>query len=110
MPERDRRLATLFLAVTIAWSLALGLLGSTATALFCLPALLLAIPLALRRYLGADTLDAARELLRSRPPRALALAPRRPAVRPTARMVRGGLLVASSLAKRPPPSLVADLT
>jgi hypothetical protein len=89
-------------AVTAIWSLALALFGLTDALLYMAPALLVALPLALGRFLGEERLAAlrARERVRPRlrPAGAISGDPRPPALVP-----RGGLLIASSLAKRPPP-------
>jgi hypothetical protein len=70
------------------------------------PALLLLLPLLAGRYLGEDALDRLR-VARARPParrlRRRAAAPARN--RHVALVPRGGLLLASSLATRPPPAL-----
>jgi hypothetical protein len=71
-----------------------GLLG-------LMPALLLALTLLARRYPGERLLLAARVARRSRRPRPRSAAPRRP--RLVAAVARGGLLLARSLAVRPPP-------
>lgn len=76
-------------------------------AVLCLmPALALAIALLSRRYPGERALIALRgERRRARWPRALAIAA--PRARRATRLARGGELIASSLAVRPPPGALA---
>jgi hypothetical protein len=72
------------------------------TALLCLlPALLLACLLTARRYPGARTLIACSARRRKRRPRARSV--RNAHSRPLRAAARGGLLIARSLAVRPPP-------
>jgi hypothetical protein len=104
MNNHERRLTCGLFAVTAVWSLALAALGATAGVLFVAPALLLAVPLALGRYLGEGALAAGVARRRTATPR-----PRR-ASRPSLRSARraaprGGRLIAFHLAKRPPPTL-----
>jgi hypothetical protein len=73
--------------------------------LFLAPAVLLALPLIAGRYVGAERLSrvAARRVDGARRSVPALLAPRRcPRVPP-----RGGLLIAASLAVRPPPTAVS---
>jgi hypothetical protein len=106
MREQNERLACGFFLITAAWSLIAALLGSTEALLFLAPALLLALPLALGRFLGEDKL--ARLRARHRQPRArtataiCAVA----ASRVRTLLPRGGALIAAALAKRPPPHLL----
>jgi hypothetical protein len=102
-PRTTARVA-LALAVTAALTVALPGLGLGA--LYLAPALLLALPLLLRRYVGEERI--ARLARRFAPRR------RRAAVRLTApsrapRVVvpRSGRLLACSLASRPPPAALA---
>ena len=105
MAEDDRRLPAALLAVTLVWCLGLTLLGAHDGLLFLVPALLLAAPLAVRLYPGEEALHA----LTSRP----AARPRysarvgAPAARAMRSLPRGALLIATSLAKRGPPPLLA---
>jgi hypothetical protein len=103
MPERDRRLAFAFLVATAAWSIGLALLGSTTGVLFCVPAVLLAIPLAFHRFLGEKLLGAARERFAPPRPRAPRTLPIPSAARRFVVLPRSGRLIAASLANRPPP-------
>jgi hypothetical protein len=103
MTPRDRRFAFAFLCATAAWSLVLAALGSTTGLLFLVPALLLALPLALGRYLGENALEAVRTRRRPRPRPARAVLPAATQALLTL-LPRGGRLIAASLAKRPPPS------
>jgi hypothetical protein len=90
----------------VAWSLLHGCHGPLEGLVMLAPALAFALPLLAGRYLGERTID------RVRTARVAAPAPRRDRRaaalrrRPTLALVpRGGLLLASSLATRPPPAL-----
>jgi len=103
MTVDERRLPAALLGVTLLWCLALALVGAHAEVLHLVPALLLAVPLAFRRYPGENTLRALGRApqARRRPIRRAAIPPR-----PVLRFVPGGtLLLANSLAGRPPPAL-----
>jgi len=105
MTVDERRLPVALLGVTLLWCLALALLGAHGGLLYLAPALLLAAPLALRRYPGEGALRAfaARPRAHRRPSRRPATSPR-----PALRLVpRGTLLLATSLAGRPPPARAA---
>jgi hypothetical protein len=106
MAVDERRLPAALLAVTLVWCLALALLGAHDGLLFLVPALLLAAPLAARRYPGEEVLHALASRPRSTRRRAAA---RRfaPAVQAAWLVPRGALLIATSLAKRGPPLLLA---
>jgi hypothetical protein len=93
-----RRLIVLMGLVAVAVALVLA----DPTALCVLPALLLFAPLLLRRYPGERLLAAVRG---ERRPRRAELAVRAPRRRPLTLVPRGGLLIARSLAVRPPPPL-----
>jgi hypothetical protein len=108
LPRRDRIVLWAFTLLVVSWMVAQALTGSE-TGLLCLaPALVLALPLILGRYPGEDKLAE------------LAGPSRTPTARGPARvamprsyvrvMQRGGRLVASAMAKRPPPLLAAFLT
>ena len=100
----------LLCAVSVAWALALSLLGSTEAALFLLPLCLIAIPLARGRYVGEELVVAAARRGRRRQSRGVA-SPREIALRPIAAIVpRGTAALASHLAGRGPPRLLTDLT
>jgi hypothetical protein len=71
--------------------------------LYLLPALLLVTPLLVRRYPGERALIALRRVERARWPRPRASVPTHRRVVLVA--VRGGRLIGSSLAVRPPPAL-----
>lgn len=73
--------------------------------LFLLPALLLAMVLFARRYPGERMLVGARNARHTRWPRARSSMPRAPRAFTVA--PHGGLLIARSLAVRPPPVLFA---
>ncbi len=102
MKVDETRLPLALLGVTLLWSLALALLGAHEGLLYLAPALLLAAPLALRRYVGEEALHALarRPQARSRPVRRQASPPRSG----HRFMPRGALLLATSLAGRPPPT------
>jgi hypothetical protein len=90
-----------FALLVAAWMVAEALTGADTGLLYLAPALVLACPLVLGRYVGEEQLW---ELARAAP----APPPRRPRGVTVPRshvrvMQRGGRLVASSLAKRPPP-------
>ncbi len=97
------RVKRLLLAVSLIAGVGL-LVGSVAGlgsgCLFLAPALLLALPLLAGRYLGAESLS---RIASARSPRRRALMLARGPL--TWRLVppRGGLLIAASLAVRPPP-------
>ncbi|HEY2631586.1 MAG TPA: hypothetical protein VGI26_04325 [Solirubrobacteraceae bacterium] len=80
-----------------------GLVLIDPNALCVVPALLLLVPLLLRRYPGELLLAVRRVVPRHGAPDLACVAPgtRRPLVR----VARGGLLIARSLAVRPPPQL-----
>jgi len=73
--------------------------------LYLLPAVLLVIPLLVRRYPGERALIALRRTERARWPRPRSSMPARRRVVLAA--VRGGRLLGRSLAVRPPPALLA---
>jgi hypothetical protein len=105
MTVDQRRLPVALLGVTLLWCLALALLGAHGGLLYLVPALLLAAPLAIRRYPGEARLQAL-----GTSPRARRRSVRRaaPPPRPVFRLVpRGTLLVATSLAGRSPPAAPA---
>jgi hypothetical protein len=87
------------------WLLAHSTLDLSVGVLFLAPVILLAVPLVAGRYLGSERL--ARLVNRSRPRRRRALrallAPRACRIVPP----RGGLLIAASLAVRPPPLVLS---
>ncbi|HEX5712474.1 MAG TPA: hypothetical protein VFX85_04085 [Solirubrobacterales bacterium] len=93
------------LALTVCWVAALALTGSTDALLFMAPALLIAIPLLGGRFFGEELIVrlAAR---RARPRRCSEVAA--PLSPPTSSvwLPRGARLIATSLAKRPPPALL----
>jgi hypothetical protein len=97
-----------FLVAVAAWSALEAFSVGEMGLLYLAPALLLVLPLLFGRYVGEERIAA------------LAAKPRRPMRRPAQRvrlprpaerlMHRGGRLVASSLAKRPPPALGQHLS
>jgi hypothetical protein len=97
-----------FAVAVAAWS-ALELLSvGEAGFLYVVPALVLLVPLLFGRYLGEERIAA----LATRPGPALRRPARRVALPHAAErlMHRGGRLVASSMAKRPPPALAQHLS
>ncbi len=107
MPARDQRLLALSAAVVAALACLLALAGHPELLAYAAPLLVLALPLALGRYLGEETL----ERLRSRPRRRTRhprLAAQEPAGRRLGALVpRGARLIAHSLAERGPPATAA---
>jgi hypothetical protein len=104
VPRRDRLVLWTFAVVVAAWMATEAVTGSPSGLLYLAPALVLALPLLLGRYVGEDQLVelVGRAAPRPRRRRVLRLAgPRRGA----RTMQRGGRLVASGMAKRPPPAL-----
>ena len=98
----ERQLPLALLGVTLLWCLALALVGAHEGLLYLAPALLLAAPLAVRRYVGEKAVLA---LVRS--PKARSRPVRRQAAPPRSGhgfMPRGTLLLATSLSGRPPPA------
>src|SRR5688572_24491699 len=93
-------------ALSMGWLLVGAFAGVLEGLAMVAPALLLLLPLLAGRYLGEEALDRLR-LARARPParrrHGHAAAPA--ARRHVALVPRGGLLLASSLATRPPPAL-----
>jgi hypothetical protein len=82
-----------------------GIVGMSAGLLFLAPAVLLALPLLAGRYIGAERLSRiAHARSPRRPRRAAAGLPPRAGER---LLPRGGLLIAASLAVRPPPSVLS---
>jgi hypothetical protein len=103
VPRRDRLVLLCFALLMAAWMVAEALTGSQTDLLYLAPALALALPLILGRYVGEEQLAGLAS-------RAVPARPRRRATpvagpRSVARvMQRGGRLVASGMAKRPPPA------
>jgi hypothetical protein len=96
------------LVLTLCWVAILAATGATDALLFLAPALLLILPLLAGRYLGVELIvEFARRTRRSRP------RPARGAARPQAPrswVPRGTRLIASGLAKRPPPAALLPQT
>jgi hypothetical protein len=91
------------LVLTLCWVAILGVTGSTDALLFMAPALLIVVPLLSGRYVGEELIArlARRPRRKARPARASAWSlPPMPAFRPAGR----DRLIASGLAKRPPPA------
>jgi hypothetical protein len=110
MPARDRRsLALLALAATVALAVLVQLAG--AEALLAAPFLALLVPLLAGRYVGEGHIArlAAARAARTHPSRR---SRRAPVAGRAARALlpRGGRLIATSLAVRPPPAALSHLT
>jgi hypothetical protein len=109
MGLRRRPLVLLsFMLLLAAWTAVAALTGADTGLLYLAPALILCAPLILGRYVGEEHLAG----LAGRSPARRA---RRPLPLPAPRshvqvMRRGARLVASSLAKRPPPGRAAFVT
>ncbi len=104
MTRRDRRLLFGLAALTLALA-ALTHVGVHSDVLLALPALLFALPLVAGRYVGEARL--ARLAATFVPTRRGAASPIPPTARRSPRSLpRGGRLIASSLAVRPPPALL----
>jgi hypothetical protein len=101
-PRRDRIVLWAFTLVVAAWMVAQALTGTETGLLYLAPALVLALPLVLGRYLGEEQLAVLAGTSRARGARVRArISTPRGYVRV---MHRGGRLVASAMAKRPPPA------
>jgi hypothetical protein len=108
--ETSRRLSTAALIVSVLALTCCALEGWGGDGLlFVLPALLFGLVLLARRYPGERLLVAARVAQRTRWPRAQSQ-PRVRARSAAATIVRGGRLLACSLAVRPPPRAVLLLS
>jgi hypothetical protein len=107
LPGR-RSVVVWFALLVAAWAVFALLSGVDTGLLYLAPALVLCVPLIFGRYLGEEQLaELAKRSPRAAARRAARLAVPRSHVR---LMQRGGRLVASSLAKRPPPPATAVLT
>ena len=103
MTRRDRHLLFGIVGMSLALS-ALMQLGVHSDALLAIPALVFIIPLLSGRYLGEQQLARLAAVFQSRRRRpAVALLPT--ILRAGQSMPRGGCLIASSLAVRPPPAM-----
>lgn len=102
VPRRDRLASWMFALVVAGWMVAEALTGTQTGLLYLAPALVLALPLLLGRYVGEERLAelAGRSVTPLRR-RVLKVPGPRSFVRV---MQRGGRLVASGMAKRPPPA------
>jgi hypothetical protein len=104
LPGR-RMVAAWFALLVAAWTVLAVLSGVETGLLYLAPALLLCAPLISGRYVGEEQLA---ELAKRSPRRTARHASRLPVPRSHVRLMqRGGRLVASSLAKRPPPPATA---
>jgi hypothetical protein len=104
-----RRLVVAWFALVVAaWTVFALLSGAETGLLYLAPALLLCAPLLFGHYVGEEQLA---ELAKRSPHCTARRASRLPVPRSHVRLMqRGGRLVASSLAKRPPPPATAFLT
>jgi len=108
MVRRHHLLALAFVTFVALWSALEALTVGGLGLLYLTPALVLVLPLLLGRYVGEERIAA----LASHPARARPRPARHLSLPRTAERVmhRGGRLVASSMAKRPPPRRVPHLT
>jgi hypothetical protein len=106
MSRRDLRLLLAVCALAAVWLIAQSIVDVSTGFFFLVPAVVMAVPLLAGRYIGAESLSRiSRSRLRDRRHAPVASSVRR-AFCPTP--PRGGLLIAASLAVRPPPlALVA---
>jgi hypothetical protein len=101
--RRDRVVLLTFALIVAAWMVAEALTGSRTGLLYLAPALVLVLPLLLRRYVAEEQLIELAGRSAARPRRRVL---RVVGPRSYARvMQRGGRLVASAMAKRPPPAV-----
>src|ERR1700680_799390 len=105
MSRRDLRLLLALCLLAVAWLIARSIVGLGTGFVFLLPAVIMALPLVAGRYIGAERLG---RISRSRSPRRRRVPAGSP-VRRTFRPAppRGGLLIAVSLAVRPPPLVLS---
>jgi hypothetical protein len=101
MTSRDQLALVSAAAVASVLVLLAGVAGHEQLVAYAAPVLVLVLPLLAGRYLGEERLARAVARVRHRRRRAAAAAPRSRAV--VVRLPRGGRLIASGLAKRPPP-------
>jgi hypothetical protein len=107
MPARDQGLLALSAAVAAALACLLALAGHPELLAYAAPLLVVALPLALGRYLGEETLERLRSRPRPRTRHPLPAAGRSPGRRVDALVPRGARLIAHSLAERGPPAFAA---
>jgi hypothetical protein len=107
MTPSRRTCIALLAAALAAFGLALLLPGMETGVLFLSPAIVLLASLLTGHYVGEQSLARFAAASRPRRSRATACAPAGAARRLRAQMPRGGRLVATSLAVRPPPLLLA---
>jgi hypothetical protein len=106
--RRNSLVALAFFVAVLAWSATEAFGAGETGVLYVAPALLLLLPLLFGRYVGEERIAALGD--RAMPARRRA-ARSVPAPRAFARLMhRGGRLVASSMAKRPPPSRAQHLS
>jgi hypothetical protein len=105
MSLRGQRLLLAAVALAGVLLAGIGFLGVAEGLLYLAPALVLALPLLAGRYLGAERLSRIAKT-RSRHRRRAAASPRAPLVWGHV-LPRGGLLIAASLAVRPPPRVLS---
>jgi hypothetical protein len=104
---RRRLVVVWFAGLVAAWTVLALLSGADTGLLYLAPALLLCAPLIVGRYVGEEQLA---ELAKRSPRSPARRASRLPVPCSHVRLMqRGGRLVASSLAKRPPPRATAFL-
>ena len=105
MLRRDLRLLLALCVLAAGWAIAQSQADLTTGFLFLAPTVIMAVPLIAGRYVGAERLS---QITRSVSPRRRGTPAGRPVRRPF-RLVppRGGLLIAASLAVRPPPPVLS---
>ncbi|MEA2480821.1 MAG: hypothetical protein QOJ07_2743 [Thermoleophilaceae bacterium] len=107
-PRRDRMAPWAFALLVVAWLAMEFLTGTEMGLLYLAPALVLALPLILGRYVGEEQLAV---LTTASPAPAARAAADIPSPRSHVRVMhRGGRLVASAMAKRPPPGRAQHAT
>lgn len=105
MPRRDLRILLALCVLAVGFAVAHNAAGLSIGFLFMAPALVIAMALVAGRYVGEDKLTRfVRALPRVRPAVPSGRTPRLPFA---CLLPRGGRLIASSLAVRPPPAALA---
>ncbi len=103
MAVREQRLLVLSALVSSVLLLAGAVAGLGELLAFAAPVLVLALPLLAGRYLGEERIARAAGRMRARRSRPRSVAVPMARLRPARTVVRGGRLIAMSLAVRPPP-------
>lgn len=103
MTRTERTRLFLFAAAATAWLAACAASGAHDAALISAPVFLLLLPLIAGRYVGEERIERLAQAWAGRERRPRTLSSRIPAPRPRAVLARGGRLIGTSLAVRPPP-------